>query len=266
MISRFAQIPHGRPISGIVSCMRANKIFRFVRALLGLRKKWSWGPFVEAYEITKFDYSFGVSWSQSGEDLSILPLLDGIKRGRYLDIGAHHPTRFSVTRHLYQRGWTGVNVDANSDLLDAFRQSRPNDISLNFCVGGESEYQLSVFKETAISTVIPEWDEKFTSEHNVKNSTRLVKGIRLKNLLDEYFPTKGPDFMNLDIEGADFDALISGDFDELPNERKPLWILVESIPPLSYTLNIDTVRFLINSGYEIWLVLPFACLLKQKRD
>ncbi|CAN2170696.1 fkbM_fam, methyltransferase, FkbM family [Candidatus Nanopelagicaceae bacterium] len=239
-----------------------NKGFRALRALSSLRKKKTWGPFVEAFETTGFDHGFSISWSQAAEDLALLAVLAGVDKGRYLDIGAHHPTRFSVTRHLFQHGWRGVNVDANADLLPAFLETRPEDVSLNYCVGEQEKYQLSVFNETAISTVNPSWDAKFVRENNIRDVVRTVPGIRLKELLDRYFPEKGPDLLNIDIEGADYEALKSGDLDSLPFERRPSWVLVESNAPLSNVLKTETVQLLMSYGYEIWLVLPFASLLR----
>lgn len=246
--------------------MNNNKVFRLLRAFLSLRKKSSWGPFVEAFETTRFDHGFSVSWSQAAEDLAILAVLEDIEEGRYLDIGAHHPTRFSVTRHLFQRGWSGVNVDANADLIPNFLKTRPIDISINYCVGDKKEYQLSVFDETAISTVNQEWDAKFLQENNVRISVRTVPGITLQKLLEEHFPTKGPDFLNIDIEGADLEALKSGSFNLLPRNLRPNWILVESNPPLANTVKNDSVQLLVSWGYEVWLILPFACLLKLAQE
>jgi hypothetical protein len=65
-----------------------------LRALFSLLKKISWGLFVETFEMTKFDHGFSVSWSQAAEDLAILVVLGDIQEGRYLDIGARHPTSF----------------------------------------------------------------------------------------------------------------------------------------------------------------------------
>jgi len=246
--------------------MTSNKFLRASRALLSLRNKRTWGPFVEAFETTHFDHGFSVSWSQAAEDLALLAVLSDITDGRYLDIGAHHPTRFSVTRHLFQRGWSGVNVDANIDLLQDFIRTRPLDISINFCVGNKKEYELSVFNETAISTVNPEWDKKFIRENNIRKSIRTVPGISLRELLDEYFPSKGPDFLNVDIEGADLEAIKSGNFDTLQIERRPEWILLESNAPLSNVLKTDTIQLLTSYGYEIWLVLPFATLMRVMKN
>ena len=239
---------------------------RLLKALLSLGRRRSWGPFVETFESTKFDHAFSVSWSQSAEDLALLAVFGELRNGKYLDIGAHHPSRFSVTRHLFQMGWSGVNVDANEDLIDEFLIQRPRDISLNYCVGSRKEYLLSVFDETAISTVNPVWDKKFLDEKNTKKLTRLVPGITLRKLLEDFFPEKGPDFLNIDIEGADFDAIGSGDIGNLPIQQRPTWILAESTPPLEKTLETDTVRLLISYGYEIWLVLPYACLLRIRTN
>ena len=90
-----------------------REALRLVLAMFNLRSLQARENFLQASELTKFDHPFSVSWSQAGEDLALLAVIRNQKPGFYLDIGAHHPTRFSVTRHLYQAGWTGVNVDAN---------------------------------------------------------------------------------------------------------------------------------------------------------
>src|SRR5690348_6482057 len=50
------------------------------------------------------------SYSQEGEDLILARLLENTPSGLYVDIGAHHPFRFSNTRLLYERGWHGINI------------------------------------------------------------------------------------------------------------------------------------------------------------
>lgn len=82
-------------------------------------------------EVSKFDFDFNVSWSQGGEDLAFLHMILDYHDGFYIDIGAHHPDRFSVTRHLYQSGWHGINVDANPDLKMNFVRRRPRNLSVN---------------------------------------------------------------------------------------------------------------------------------------
>ena len=63
--------------------------------------------------------------------------LMGIERPGYLDLGAHHPYVISNTALLYERGSRGVNVEANPALVVAFREVRPDDVTVNVGVGPE---------------------------------------------------------------------------------------------------------------------------------
>ena len=103
-----------------------QKLVRGLRAIVSLINPKTWGPFLHAWERTHFDHDFTVSYSQFGEDLALINLI-GDRTGRYLDIGAHHPSRFSNTRLLYERGWSGVNVEANPELISAFEKARARD-------------------------------------------------------------------------------------------------------------------------------------------
>ena len=55
-----------------------------------------------------------ISFSQEAEDLVLSELAQFNKcyDGLYVDVGAHHPLRFSNTAIYHQRGWRGVNIDA----------------------------------------------------------------------------------------------------------------------------------------------------------
>jgi len=215
-----------------------SKPLRFLVAISSLLNKRSWGPFTEAYEATKFDHAFSISWSQAGEDLSIMPILGKIPNGRYLDVGAHHPSRFSVTRHLFQSGWSCVNVDANIDLINAFRKHR-------------------------ISTVNAEWESRFKLEKNELLEKRSVPGVSLRTLIEKYFAAGTLDFLNIDIEGADLDALKSAQFQELDFNLWPKWVMVEANSPLENALRTPSLEFLTEFGYQVYLVLPYAVLLKK---
>lgn len=85
------------------------------------------------------------TYAQHGEDLMICNLFSiiGVDRPGYLDLGAHHPYVISNTALLYERGSRGVNVEANPVLLDAFREARPEDVSVNLGVGPERGHSLS---------------------------------------------------------------------------------------------------------------------------
>ena len=222
-----------------------------------------WGLFVQVAETTHFDHSFSVSWSQGGEDLALLSIFGGKSNGTYLDVGAHHPSRFSVTRHLYQSGWSGVNVDANQVLISEFEKSRTRDCNICCAVGEKDYYEFTVFKEPAISTVNQEWKEKFISESNDIERVEVVAGRKLRSIYDEYFPSDPVDLLTIDAEGADFEVLQSMEFNNLELARFPMYLLLETLPPVSKSLEFPSVRRAIEFGYVPVFVLPMSTILKR---
>lgn len=213
-----------------------------------------------------FDSAVKVSWSQGGEDLALLSVFSKIRPGRYIDIGAHHPSRFSNTRHLYQMGWTGVNIDADQDLVDEFLLSRPKDVSFVAAIGSQPEYVLHVFNEKLVSTTD---SARITPEVSIGRKymgSRKVRGVSLRKVIDDYFPEERVDLISIDIEGSDFDALSSIDFDTLEFHRWPEFILVETYPPVTNALSTDAVQLAVDKGYVPLLVLPLATLLRIPID
>ena len=75
------------------------------------------------------------SYSQEGEDLLLRRIFEHQKIGFYVDVGAHHPFRFSNTYLLYKRGWRGINIDAMPGSMRLFRKFRPRDTNIECGVG-----------------------------------------------------------------------------------------------------------------------------------
>jgi len=239
-----------------------RKSIRFAVALKTLLHKSAWGPFTECAEVTSFDHAVSVSWSQGGEDIALIHALRGQQSGKYIDIGAHHPSRFSITRHLYQMGWTGVNVDANQELIDIFNKVRTKDKNICVAVGSESEYHFTIFEEAAISTLDSEWRDRFISENNKIAREILVEGRKLRTILDDFQPEKRIDLLSIDAEGSDLQVLESLEFETLEKSRFPKWILLETTPPISNALQTPAVALAIRVGYVPHMVLPMSTLLK----
>lgn len=239
-----------------------NKPLRFAKAILKLANKSSWGPFTEIAETTSFDHSISVSWSQGGEDLALIHALKGVWSGRYIDVGAHHPNRFSVTRHLYQLGWSGVNIDANEDLIKEFKKFRPKDRNICLAVGMAPKYTFTIFEETAISTLDAEWKSKFIGENNKVAKEIEVEGRKLREILDDLDPLKRIDLLSIDAEGSDLQVLQSLEMDTLEKSRFPQWLLLEAAPPVSNALKTPAVKLAMQWGYEPHVVLSMSTLLK----
>ena len=236
------------------------KLKHLIFAALSLFNLRRWGVISEIYSLTKFDSPFSVSFAQGGEDLALISFEPKTK-GFYLDIGAHHPNRFSVTRLLYDKGWSGINVDANPDIAPDFRKWRPRDTFLNFAVGERSEYVFTRFEESAISTTNLKWKNKFQAEGNLILDEITVPGITLKNLLEKVPIGTKLDLINLDIEGGDVEALSSLLDLDFNLEKLPKWFLIETPIGLESVIDSEQVKILTKLGYRIKCILPMSTLL-----
>lgn len=235
---------------------RLFAVFKFVRNRDSLRN------FLVTSELTRgFDSEFKISWSQGGEDLSILSLFPLAENGNYIDIGAHHPSRYSNTRHLYQRGWRGVNIDADEELISQFFSVRPEDINICAAVGSETEYVLNIFDEKLVSTVDPSRVAYEVSIGRERVSERNVRGITLRSIIDKHFREERVTVLLIDIEGSDFDALNSIDFDTLELNRFPKYLVLETFPPLSKALSAPSVELAVSKGYIPIVMLPLSTIL-----
>lgn len=70
------------------------------------------------------------SYAQQGEDLILREILNYASTGFYVDVGAHHPFRFSNTYLFYKQGWRGINIDAMPGSMTLFHRFRPRDINI----------------------------------------------------------------------------------------------------------------------------------------
>lgn len=218
---------------------------------------------MKLFSQTRFDFPFSPSWSQGGEDI-VLDCLIMENRGFYIDVGAHHPDRFSVTRKLYERGWRGINIEANRDVERLFKKRRKRDEFLGVACGTKSDYTLTIFREPALNTTNREWAEKFALEGNEQFGSITVKGMRLREVFDNLDKELQVDLLNIDIEGTDYEALMSLDFHSLSVKQIPRWLILETTPPVKRSLEADTVKLAISYGYEPIVVLPMVTILNFK--
>jgi len=106
------------------------------------------------------------SYSQEGEDLILLRIFEKKRIGFYVDVGAHHPFRFSNTYRFYLRGWRGINIDPMPGSMRLFNKFRKRDINLELAVGeNEDTLIYYMFNEPALNT----FDEGLAKTRDGKN-------------------------------------------------------------------------------------------------
>jgi hypothetical protein len=128
-------------------------------------------------------------------------------------------------------------------------------------VGAESEYTLTIFDEAAISTVNQEWKARFIEEGAQVSQEIRVPGTSLRAIFDKYFDGGFPDLLCIDVEGADLNVLESA---ILTPGTGPEWLLLEADPPLSNVIETPAVKYAIELGYQIHLVMGMSTLLQLK--
>ena len=71
------------------------------------------------------------NYSQCYQDLFVLYILKGKKKGTYLEIGAGKPFYGNNTALLKEFNWSGISLEINQSLINQWLIERPNDIILN---------------------------------------------------------------------------------------------------------------------------------------
>jgi FkbM family methyltransferase len=191
------------------------------------------------------------AYSQEGEDLLLDKIFSGQTKGFYVDVGAHHPSRFSNTRRLHERGWRGINIDPSPAAKTAFDAARPVDINLQLAID-ETPGERTWFEidEPAVSTLSRELAaERAHDGRWTQQRESLVPARPLRDVLHEHVP-KGVhiDLLNIDVEGWEMPVLRSNDWDLFP----PRVVMIESrAEAWPDALTSSEYQFLRERGYEL---------------
>ena len=200
-------------------------------------------------------------FSQTGEDIIIKFLLEK-ENGFYVDVGCNDPIDYSNTFELYKRGWTGLNIDANPELIKKFK-IRPHDISVCEAVSDEvKEMVFHEFEQSAVSTLDTSVLEDWKNTWNYKKGRKVITKT-LTQILDEHLIQNEIDFLSIDVEGHDFQVLNSLDFEKY----NPTLILIEmhQFDIKDYETN-KIVHFLDLKGYDlVGFVVMNGYFLRRKK-
>lgn len=190
-----------------------------------------------------------LSYGQTGQDIladflmkrhKLVP--SGRYVGTYVDFGCNHPISGSDTYLFYNSGWSGLCVDADPALCEAFPKVRPRDTVVNCGIGAE---------ERTLDFYIFE-----NSQHNTFNAGRAdrfparvvaVKPVAIRTA-DAVLAAAGVtdiDFMSVDVEGFEMEVLLSMNL----RRFRPKLLLMEALFPLA-RMPEDKVRVhLEKNGY-----------------
>jgi FkbM family methyltransferase len=190
------------------------------------------------------------SYAQEGDDLVIASLLRNIDRGFYVDVGAHHPIRFSNTYKLYERGWTGINIDATPGSMDAFKKLRSRDINVEAAISDvESELIFYEFDEPALNGFASDLMAERASEgrYSIRKKIAMTTVTLDAVLTERCCHERGIDLITIDVEGFDLEVLRSIDLDFW---RPKLIVIETKLDSLVDLAESDVFRYLRPHGYK----------------
>jgi FkbM family methyltransferase len=169
-----------------------------------------------------------ISYAQNLEDVMLQRAFGGLRDGFYIDAGAGSPLEDSVTKHFYDLGWRGINIEPSETYFQELQRDRPRDTNLNVALGDEQETR-TFFEATGsgLSTLDPELVENIGRLGFEITTRREIPVTTLRAVCEKH--VDGPiDFLKVDVEGWESRVLAGGDW----SRYRPRIVLVEAISPV----------------------------------
>ena len=195
------------------------------------------------------------SYSMFGEDIFIEKFFKKKSKGIYVDVGCYHPIDGNNTYLLFKKGWNGINIDLNKTSIELFNKARKKDFNLRIAVSNKFK-KIKYFYRKKIN-MLNTINKKFAKSSFRKGfKTSFVQADTLNSVLKKTkLKNKKIDFLNLDIEGNEINALKSLNF----RKYNPKLICVEIHNYPSSKSKINNLKsnpiysFLLRKSYrKVW--------------
>jgi len=151
-----------------------------------------------------------LTYAEYYEDWILYRALAEVEKGLYVDVGANSPWWFSVTKHFYDRGWHGINIEPLENEYNMLCRDRPRDINLNIGAGSENG-ELEFFMAGGGSS----FNRNAMDVDVAKNAGKKIVPVRrLADILAEHVKDKNQaiHFIKIDVEGYERSVLEGMDF------------------------------------------------------
>jgi FkbM family methyltransferase len=183
----------------------------------------------------------------------------GVEKFSYMDVGGYDPWEGSNTALMYLGGMRGIVIDASSSAVEKFRKERPEDTSIR-CLIGKQEGEMEFYEldrgglSTANSNLFENYDVWLQ-----QSAKRVTLPCRtLDSIVEEYAGGVYPEYLDVDVEGLDFEVLSACHF----SADTPYIICAEIKEP--YCTLRQMSEMLLHKGYALYFVSgDDAIYLKQ---
>jgi FkbM family methyltransferase len=191
-----------------------------------------------------------VSFSQHGEDVLLNRVFSEKAFGRYIDIGANHPISKSVTYSFFLRGWEGISIDMDREMIDLYDKLRPNDIALQLAISDSTSHkQAFLIPGTTRSSLNQDVGLSYMGT-SFCAKVQEIQCVTLMSVLEKYPQYFECDFLNIDVEGHEAGVLRGIDFKRF----HPKVIVIEAIHPITRKTTFHEWDYILfEAGYTLAL-------------
>lgn len=198
----------------------------------------------------KFYKKFHTAFAKSGVDLQVFQILQQKKNGFFVDIGSHHPVIANNTYFFHLRGWNGICVDPNPELVRLYKKIRPENIFLNVGISNQTETSLNYYKLKKGLSARNSFSREYIYSNNLQESIEEIipiKTMSLQQVFEENLAVATIDFLSVDCEGLDFEVLQSNNWEKY----RPKIVCIETHDTLQNDLISESANFMANVGYSL---------------
>lgn len=119
----------------------------------------------------------------------------------FVDVGANQPTRISNSYLLYRKGWHGITVEPNAELVKLHRLFRRRDVQVNVGCGREASLLQFYVSPISVLSSFSKKDGEYVSRLDY------LPVLTVDQILTS-FPDKKIALLSIDTEGFDLEVLL----------------------------------------------------------
>lgn len=193
-----------------------------------------------------------ISYAQNAEDVVLDRAFPTGYAGFYVDVGAADPVVDSVTKHFYDCGWHGINIEPVRVNFEALVQARSRDVNLQTAVGeqaGQRQFYELPPEMAGCSTFDCTVAEELRAQ-GWEVSLRTVEVTTLTAVCEAHVGSKTIDFLKIDVEGAEAEVLAGTD---LARFRPRVLVIEATVPNTPVPSSLDWEQSVVDAGYHFVL-------------
>ena len=192
------------------------------------------------------------SYSGSAQDIIIDHFFKDKVKGVYIDVGCYHPYNGNNTKMLYDRGWSGINIDLDFHTIDLFNYIRKRDENINIAISNEEgEFDLYYFhNRSALNSL----------DVNRKKNAKEIKKVKTKTLNsiieNSKFQKDKINLLSIDVEGHELEVIKSIDLIKYSPEIILIEFMEKKLNEIKfYKQNINSIidsdlyKYMIKNNY-----------------